>query len=86
MRAAILAVLCEVALAPTPLQAAPVPTKATLAKREASPPVELAAQGCGWGRHRRYWRDHWDDSSTAMIASTESRERRERGTQSGNRR
>ena len=26
----------------------PVPTKATLAERDASPSFELAVQGCGW--------------------------------------
>ena len=25
----------------------------------AAPPVELAAQGCGWGWHHRHWRDRW---------------------------
>ena len=25
----------------------------------AAPPVELVAQGCGWGWHRHHWRDRW---------------------------
>ncbi len=59
MRAVIFAIVCGLALATTSLQAAPVPTKATLAERDASPSFELVAQGCGWGWHRRRWRDRW---------------------------
>ena len=59
MRAVILAVLCGLALAPTPLQAAPVPTKALPGGLGVAPPVELVRDGCGRGWHRHHWRDHW---------------------------
>jgi hypothetical protein len=26
---------------------------------EAALPIELVAEGCGWGWHRRHWLDHW---------------------------
>ena len=25
----------------------------------AAPPIELVAEGCGWGWHRRHWLDRW---------------------------
>jgi hypothetical protein len=49
MRAVILAVACGVALATTPLQAAPVPTKATPAELRTAPSLELVHDGCGRG-------------------------------------
>ena len=59
MRAVIFAIVCGLALATTSLQAAPVPTKATPAELGAASAVELVAQGCGWGWHRRHWWDRW---------------------------
>jgi len=59
MRAVILAVVCGLALAAMPAQAAPVPIKRTAAELGAAPAVELVAQGCGWGWHRHHWRDRW---------------------------
>jgi hypothetical protein len=59
MRAVILAVVCGLALAATPLQAAPVPTKATPVQLGAAPPAELVRDGCGRGWHRHHWRDQW---------------------------
>jgi hypothetical protein len=26
---------------------------------EAAPPIELVAEGCGWGWHRHHWIDRW---------------------------
>jgi len=49
MRAVILAVVCGLALAATPLQAAPVPTKALPGELGAAPPLELVSGGCGRG-------------------------------------
>ena len=57
MRAVILAIVCGVALAAMPVQAAPVPTKGTPAELGAAPPVELVRDGCGRGWHRHHWRD-----------------------------
>jgi hypothetical protein len=59
MRAVILAFACEVALAATSVQAAPVPTRATPVELGAAPPVELVRDGCGRGSHRTRWRDQW---------------------------
>jgi hypothetical protein len=59
MRAVILAVICGVGLAATSAQAAPVPNKTAPVDVGAAPAVELVAQGCGWGWHRRHWRDPW---------------------------
>jgi hypothetical protein len=59
MRAVILAVLCGLALAPTPLQAAPVPTKGLPSEPGVAPSFELARDGCGHGWHRPRWRDQW---------------------------
>jgi hypothetical protein len=59
MRAVILAFVCGIALAATSAHAAPIPTKAIPVEPSAAPPVELAAQGCGWGWHRGHWRDRW---------------------------
>jgi len=59
MRAVILAVICVLALAPTPLQAAPVPTKALRSKLGVAPSLELVRDGCGRGWHRHHWRDQW---------------------------
>jgi hypothetical protein len=59
MRTVILAVLCGLALAPTQLQAAPVPTKTLAGALNATPPLELVRDGCGRGWHRPRWRDQW---------------------------
>src|SRR6202022_1586941 len=59
MRAVILAVVCGLALAATPFQAAPVPTKALPGELSVAPPVELVRDGCGRGGHRTRWRDQW---------------------------
>jgi len=59
MRAVILAVVCGLALAATPLQAAPVPTKALPGELGVAPPVEPVRDGCGRGWHRHHWRDQW---------------------------
>jgi hypothetical protein len=59
MRAAIRAVVCGLALVTTSLQAAPVPTKETLAELGATPKLELVRDGCGRGWHRTGWRDQW---------------------------
>ena len=47
MRAVILAVVCGLALAATPLQAAPVPTKALSGGLGVGPSLELVRDGCG---------------------------------------
>ena len=59
MRAVILAVLCGLALAPTPLQAAPVPAKPLPGELGVMPSLELVRDGCGRGWHRTRWRDQW---------------------------
>jgi hypothetical protein len=59
MRAVILAFMCGLALAATSVQAAPVPGRSTPIELGAAPPLELIAQGCGWGWHRGHWRDRW---------------------------
>jgi hypothetical protein len=59
MRAVILAFICGLALAAMSAQAAPVPAKASPVEPSVAPPVELVAQGCGWGWHRVRWWDHW---------------------------
>jgi hypothetical protein len=59
MRAVILAVVCGLALAATPLQAAPVPIKATPVELGAAPPLDLVRDGCGRGWHRHHWCDQW---------------------------
>jgi hypothetical protein len=41
---------------------------------DTAPPIELAAEGCGWGRHRDHWVDRWGHwhgalrSQLALIA------------------
>jgi hypothetical protein len=47
MRAVILAVVCGLALAATPLQAAPVPTKALPGELGVAPPVEPVRDAAG---------------------------------------
>jgi hypothetical protein len=59
MRAVILAVVCGLALAATPLQAAPVPTKALPGELGVGRSLELVRDGCGRGGHRTRWRDQW---------------------------
>jgi hypothetical protein len=59
MRAVILAVVCGLALAATPLQAAPVPTKPLPGELGVGPSLELVRDGCGRGWHRHHWRDQW---------------------------
>jgi hypothetical protein len=59
VRGVILAVLCGLALAPTPLRAAPVPTKALPGELGVAPSLELVRDGCGRGWHRHHWRDQW---------------------------
>jgi hypothetical protein len=59
MRAVIVAVVCGLALAATPLQAAPVPTKPLPGELGVAPPVELVRDGCGRGWHRTRWHDQW---------------------------
>ena len=42
------------------VQAAPLPiAKANPTGISASPPIELVAQGCGYGQRRTYWQDQW---------------------------
>jgi hypothetical protein len=42
------------------VQAAPLPiAKAYPTGITASPPIELVAQGCGYGQRRTYWQDQW---------------------------
>lgn len=49
-----------VALSALSVQAAPLPpTKAGPTQLAISPPVELAADGCGYGYRRTRWQDHW---------------------------
>ena len=49
-----------IGLAALSAQAAPLPpAKAGLAALGATPPVELAAQGCGYGYRRIPWQDQW---------------------------
>jgi hypothetical protein len=56
--AVILAFVGGLALAAS-TQAAPLaPTPITL-EPCAGPPIELVAEGCGWGWHRRQWQDRW---------------------------
>jgi hypothetical protein len=59
MRTIVIAFVCGTALAATSAQAAPVPAKVPPVERGAMPPIELVAQGCGWGWHRAHWRDRW---------------------------
>jgi hypothetical protein len=49
-----------VALSSISVQAAPLPpTKAGPTELAISPPVEQAAQGCGYGYRRTLWQDEW---------------------------
>ena len=49
-----------VALSVISVQAAPLPpTKADPTQLAISRPVELAAQGCGYGYRRTLWQDEW---------------------------
>ena len=60
MRTIIATCVGLVALSAISVQAAPlsrskaVPTELTI-----SPPIELAAEGCGYGQRRTHWQDHW---------------------------
>jgi hypothetical protein len=48
------------ALSAISVQAIPLPTtKAGPAELAVSPPVLLAAHGCGYGYQRSRWQDHW---------------------------
>jgi hypothetical protein len=40
-------------------QAAPIATRPMQPEIAAAPPIKLVRQGCGWGWHRRGWRDRW---------------------------
>jgi hypothetical protein len=56
MRATITTLAGLVALA----RAAPLPpTRSAMAHLNATPPIELAREGCGPGWHRHHWRDRW---------------------------
>ena len=44
----------SVQAAPPPPPAKAVPTEVTV-----SPPIELAAEGCGYGQRRTRWQDQW---------------------------
>jgi hypothetical protein len=48
-----------VMLAAVPGEAAPLAAQANRVELGAAPPIELVAQGCGPGWHRRAWRDGW---------------------------
>lgn len=49
-----------VALSALSVQAAPpAPAKAVAAELIMSRPIELAAQGCGYGYRRTRWQDEW---------------------------
>jgi hypothetical protein len=54
MRALTLAFLVGLPLASSALAAPLAPTPALT-----HPSVELVPGGCGWGWHRRYWKDRW---------------------------
>ena len=48
------------ALSAISVQAAPLPpSKAVPTELTISPPIELAAEGCGYGQRRTRWQDHW---------------------------
>jgi hypothetical protein len=42
---------------------------------DTAPPIELAAEGCGWGRHRDHWVDRWGHwhGGTAFPTGTDCR-------------
>jgi hypothetical protein len=47
-----------VALSAISIQAAPLPpSKAVPTELSISPPIELAAEGCGYGQRRTHWQD-----------------------------
>jgi hypothetical protein len=49
-----------VALSAISVQAAPLPpAKAVPTEVTVSPPIELAAEGCGYGQRRTRWQDQW---------------------------
>jgi hypothetical protein len=49
-----------VALAAMSARAAPLaPRPPSQASIDAAPPIELVAEGCGWGWHRHHWIDRW---------------------------
>lgn len=47
--------LCAIAVQAAPL----LPAKAHPTGMAVSPPVELVAQGCGYGYRRTQWQDEW---------------------------
>jgi hypothetical protein len=49
------------AFAAVSAQAAPIaaPARVNAVELGAAPPIELVRQDCGWGWHRRRWRDRW---------------------------
>ena len=59
MRVLLAVFLGSIAFAAISVEAAPVPAKPGLVDIGAAPPIELVAQGCGWGWHRAHWRDRW---------------------------
>ena len=60
MRTMIATLAGLVALTSVSAQAVPLaPAKAIPLQLAASPSIELARQGCGWGWHRGRWRDRW---------------------------
>jgi hypothetical protein len=58
MRALILAFVGSIALTAS-TQAAPLAPRPAALELGTAPPVELAAQGCGWGWRRARWHDQW---------------------------
>jgi hypothetical protein len=59
MRALILAIVGGVAFAAVSAQAVPLTPMPAAIELGAMPPIELVAQGCGWGWHRSHWRGRW---------------------------
>ena len=48
-----LVALSAISVQAAPLSRSKVPTELTI-----SPPIELAAEGCGYGQRRTHWQDH----------------------------
>ena len=59
MRAILAMSVGLVMLMTVPGEAAPLAGKANRVELGAAPPIELVAEGCGPGWHRRHWRDYW---------------------------
>jgi hypothetical protein len=59
-----------VALSAISVQAAPLPrSKAVPTELTISPPIELAAEGCGYGQRRTRWQGHWGHCGAVAFLS-----------------